>query len=107
MYWESAYVQDIKKSIEKGTKSAPTKYTMTNKNYQEISQNETINDEIETVTGDPRRQTTQDSSAIDFDRQWFHDKQHCKNVKDNRKEKCKQKKHRINKLCKSSGCMSF
>ncbi len=50
MYRESVYVQDITKSIEKGTKSTPTKYTMTDQNYQEISQDENINDEIDTVT---------------------------------------------------------
>ncbi len=42
LYRESVYVQDITKSIEKGTKSMPTKYTMTDQNYQEISQDENI-----------------------------------------------------------------
>jgi hypothetical protein len=58
LYRETAYVQDITKSIEKGTKSTPTKYTMTDKNYQEISQNETINDEIDTVTPEDQQRKT-------------------------------------------------
>ncbi len=33
MYRESAYEQDITKSIEEGKKSMPTKYTMTDKDY--------------------------------------------------------------------------
>ena len=43
-------MQDITKSIEEGKKSMPTKYTMTDKDYQQTSQEETINDEIDTVT---------------------------------------------------------
>ena len=58
LYWESAYVQDITKSIEKGTKSTPTKYTMTDQNYQEISQDENINDEIDTVTPEDQQRKT-------------------------------------------------
>ena len=58
LYWESAYVQDITKSIEKGTKSTPTKYTMTDQNYQEISQDENINNEIDTVTPEDQQRKT-------------------------------------------------
>ena len=36
----------------------PTKYTMTDKNYQEISQDETINDEIDTVTPEDQQRKT-------------------------------------------------
>ncbi len=43
-------MQDITKSIEKGINSTPITYTMTNKNYQEIDQDETIDKEIDTVT---------------------------------------------------------
>ena len=56
---ESVYMQDITKSIEKGENtSKPTKYTMTAKNYQDTSQVETIDDEIETVTPEDQEHKT-------------------------------------------------
>ncbi len=57
-YRESAYVQDIIKSIEEGEKSMPTKYTMTDKDYQQTSQEETINDEIDRVTPEDQQRKT-------------------------------------------------
>jgi hypothetical protein len=53
-------MQDITKSIEKGENtSKPTKYTMTAKNYQDTSQVETIDGEIETVTPEDQEHKTQ------------------------------------------------
>lgn len=85
---ESVYMQDITKSIEKGgNTSKPTKYTMTAKNYQDTSQVETIDGEIETVTPeDQEHKTPAHSSTIDFDRLWFHDWQNCKIAKENRQK---------------------
>jgi len=58
LHRESAYVQDITKSIEEGKKSMPTKYTMTDKDYQQTSQEETINNEIDTVTPEDQQRKT-------------------------------------------------
>jgi hypothetical protein len=58
LYRESAYVQDITKTIEEGKKSMPTKYTMTDKDYQQTSQEETINNEIDTVTPEDQQRKT-------------------------------------------------
>ena len=51
-------MQDITKSIDKGTNTKPTKYTITTKNYQEIDQEETIDKEIETVTPEDQEHKT-------------------------------------------------
>ena len=58
LYWESAYVQDITKSIEEGKKSMPTKCTMTDKDYQQTSQEETISDEIDMITPEDQQRKT-------------------------------------------------
>ena len=47
LYWESLYVQEIAKSIERGSKSLPPKYNMTDKKYQRITHDETNIGDIE------------------------------------------------------------
>jgi hypothetical protein len=61
LYRESPYVQDIAKSIERGSKSLPPKYNMTDKHYQRITLDKTIE------TFHTRRPATQDSSTINVD----------------------------------------
>ncbi len=50
----------------------PTKYTMTDKNYQKTSQEETINDEIDTVT--PEDQQRKSPAQLMSSVSSFHDK---------------------------------
>ena len=76
---------------------------MTDKNYQEISQDETINDEIDTVTPEDQQCKTpvQLMSTVSS----FMINEIARMPKTTGKKKVSQK-HRINKQCKSSGCMS-
>ncbi len=58
LYRESPYVQDIAKSIERGSKSLPPKYDMTDKNYQKDTQDETNIGDIEKFTPEDQRRKT-------------------------------------------------
>ncbi len=58
LHWESPYVQDIAKSIERGSTSLPPKYNMTDKNYQRITQDETNISDIEKFAPEDQRRKT-------------------------------------------------
>jgi hypothetical protein len=51
-------VQDIAKSIERGSKSLPPKYDMTDENYQKDTQDKTNIGDIEKFTPEGQRRKT-------------------------------------------------
>jgi hypothetical protein len=51
-------VQDIAKSIERGSKSLPPKYNMTDKNYQRITHDETNIGDIEKFAPEDQQRKT-------------------------------------------------
>jgi len=58
LYRENDYVDELTNSIERGKKSMPPKYEMTDKNYQQSTLNVTTNKDIDTFTPEDQQSKT-------------------------------------------------